>query len=310
MYLTPGEVEQTRQRSAFTLIELLVVILIFGVLVGLILPAVQAGREVARRTKCANHLRQIGVAIHNDESARGRFVSNTRLSGFARLLPSLEQSAVYNSINFSIFAHEGWQTPTLENRTARNSRIEVFLCPTDADTTHLISYRLNQGIVGGAPDFRHRGPFNPITSATPSSVTDGLSRTAFVSESLAGSYAPGQFRPNRDISIGPEGVVLGRDYDSEADFVQLCTAKKVTEIWFTAGRFWIQSNVFNTNYNHQGIPNDRRWSCGLDGLGLYPPRSLHSGFVNVLMGDGHVEAVSNAIEPRIWAALGTPDAGD
>ena len=99
------------RRSGFTLVELLVVIAIIGVLVGLLLPAVQAAREAARRMQCSNNLKQIGLALHNYESAYkvlpfGKGASYlgapvyARWSQHAMILPYLEQSALYNTIDF------------------------------------------------------------------------------------------------------------------------------------------------------------------------------------------------------------------
>src|SRR3970040_1892893 len=97
-------------RTAFTLVELLVVIAIIGVLIALLLPAIQAAREAARRTQCSNNLKQIGVALHNYQSATSRFPPVTGLplgqtfepwSAQARLLPYLEQVNLVNLIDWT-----------------------------------------------------------------------------------------------------------------------------------------------------------------------------------------------------------------
>jgi prepilin-type N-terminal cleavage/methylation domain-containing protein/prepilin-type processing-associated H-X9-DG protein len=128
------------RRRAFTLIELLVVIAIIAVLISLLMPAVQAAREAARRAQCTNNLKQIGLALHNYLGAIGAFppglISRPDPStgdntgpgwGWASMiLPQVEQSAVYNAINF------GLPIEAPDNMTARLTKINTFICPSDA----------------------------------------------------------------------------------------------------------------------------------------------------------------------------------
>ena len=129
-------------RSGFTLIELLVVIAIIGVLVGLLLPAVQQAREAARRSACSNNMKQMGLAVHNyadvnPEKFPVGWVGEYEMGewhgdegeghGFAsRLLPFIEQNNVYKTINF------GQQVSHSSNATARTTVISTFLCPSDS----------------------------------------------------------------------------------------------------------------------------------------------------------------------------------
>jgi len=137
----------SRTRSAFTLVELLVVIAIIGVLVGLLLPAVQAARESARRTQCANNLKQFGVAAQNYHAARGFFPpgwsEDTRdppaarvnlLSWGAHLLPYLEQAPLYQRFDLTKKATDGTFGGPVENIDLIATRLPAFRCPTDADS--------------------------------------------------------------------------------------------------------------------------------------------------------------------------------
>ncbi|MEZ6097097.1 MAG: DUF1559 domain-containing protein [Pirellulaceae bacterium] len=136
-------------KSGFTLIELLVVIAIIGILVGMLLPAVQMVREAARRTSCSNNLRQLALAVHSHESAIGRFPVNQvgpgqlissgnygsgYYSWMVRLLPYIEQQPLYDSFNLDVNNGDGSGYKvgaTHVNATAVNTVVPTLLCPSD-----------------------------------------------------------------------------------------------------------------------------------------------------------------------------------
>ncbi len=133
-----------RHRSAFTLIELLVVIAIIAVLIALLLPAVQSAREAARRAQCVNNLKQIGLAAQNYNGALGCFPMSMGMdsrgfgfpepvsySGLSMLLPYMEQSVVYNTLNYSILRGDPG------NNTAMATSVSSFLCPSDPQQGNL-----------------------------------------------------------------------------------------------------------------------------------------------------------------------------
>jgi prepilin-type N-terminal cleavage/methylation domain-containing protein/prepilin-type processing-associated H-X9-DG protein len=140
------------RRRGFTLIELLVVIAIIAVLISLLLPAVQSAREAARRAQCINNLKQIGLSFANYESANSIFplgamvlvsgpsnsgwgneIGNNGVSWVALVLPYLEQSTVFNAINFSQTIAAGGPNATAFFATAWYTRLSVLSCPSDGD---------------------------------------------------------------------------------------------------------------------------------------------------------------------------------
>src|SRR5690242_4084853 len=149
-----------RHRVGFTLIELLVVIAIIGVLIALLLPAVQAAREAARRAQCINNMKQLGIALHNYHSANNSFpvgflypqpsqtypgvpALHYRWSVLAQLTPYLEQTSVYNALNMnwpiapgpsSVLGTPPW-TPFPANYTCLSAKINLFFCPSDGYTS-------------------------------------------------------------------------------------------------------------------------------------------------------------------------------
>jgi prepilin-type processing-associated H-X9-DG protein len=304
------------------LIEVLVVITVIGLLAGLLLPAVQGAREAARRAQCVANLKQIGVALQNYESVhrmypssqlvnRWGFTTNC-MSELAFLLPHLEQQALYASINMDFADLEAADTPSLENHTARNTRVALFLCPSDGEPNHSNSYRFNRGRFS-VGRYHNDGPFSIGVLPRPANISDGLSRTAFVSERVGGTFVLDEPDRVRNVKVWNNPSTPIR---SDAQFIPLCLAAPQNNWEHTSGRYWFYSGVANSHYNHNGTPNDRRPSCGTGyvrdsfGYGLHPPRSFHPGLVGVLFGDGHVEAITDSIQEQSWIALGTYGAGD
>ena len=124
----------TRTKPGFTLVELLVVIAIIGILVGLLLPAVQSAREAARRMQCTNNMRQIGIAIHNYESAHRRLPAGWLSNGLsgepgwgwaAAILPFIEAGNLHAQINFNLAIEED------AHAAVRQTVISSYLCPSD-----------------------------------------------------------------------------------------------------------------------------------------------------------------------------------
>ncbi len=194
-------------RAAFTLVELLVVIAIIGVLVSLLLPAVQAAREAARRTQCSNHLRQLSLAMLNYESAHKRFPSQGTVdidfSVQARLLPFMEQTTIHSQIDYAKPAFQGPFNAKVPNPLFVKlfaQSIPIFLCPSDPSpsTTNVniggtqytygaMNYMVSFGS-GTNTNNDLRWPTDGIVYQNSKtgfrSITDGASNTIVLSETV------------------------------------------------------------------------------------------------------------------------------
>jgi prepilin-type N-terminal cleavage/methylation domain-containing protein/prepilin-type processing-associated H-X9-DG protein len=301
--------ESSRSRSGLTLIECVVAITIVGILAALLLPALAAIRQSAARIACVHNLRQLGLALQAYRSDNGGFwPSPCRGRSFlAPLLPHLELSPLYNSINSSIVYFGASSTP--QNRTAHDTRIAVFLCPADpmAGLSGTTSYAGNSG--DGSAWLDGNGLFSPFGEGHThdNSVTDGHSQTAAVAEWLLG---PKRFilrEPGRTVLNLPTRVERSEDY---AGFVQACDASDLqhAEIAMPKGRDWLRGWQGATQYNHVNGPG--RPSCLPDGepyAGIWTAVSTHSGGdgINLVFADGHTSFVRHSISLAVWRAMGT-----
>jgi prepilin-type N-terminal cleavage/methylation domain-containing protein/prepilin-type processing-associated H-X9-DG protein len=334
---------QSRQHrgrsSAFTLIELLVVIAIIGVLVALLLPAVQSARESARRIQCVNNLKQIGLAIHNYVESRGSlpigqgpepYGAYFGWSSLAMMLPFLEQGPLYASINFDI--PDGSAPGMPANVTAQNTRLNLFACPSDSDRLASPTGHNNYvGNTGSGPDANGAFPsgvicgskmylFGPIFDSTVirlQDITDGLSQTVAFSECVTGIglYNNGQAADNQN----PPGSVLALgNVAPDAEQVYLvCSATNPHAVnaplagLYSLGSFWHIGTSNATRYNHVMPPNT--WSCtttNTDNDGAHTASSRHPGVVNTLLADGSVRAVKSTVDRFVWRTLGTRAKGE
>ncbi|MEX2175596.1 MAG: DUF1559 domain-containing protein, partial [Pirellulaceae bacterium] len=275
-----------RRRVGFTLVELLVVIAIIGILVALLLPAVQAAREAARRTQCGNHLRQLTLAMLNYEVsyvALPPFAARNQdaFSVHARLLPFLEQTNLENQIDYRqpLMVGPGW-APTLNpvHVPAAGTVVAGFLCPSDGREPIFRSYQAGQ--FAGTNYMFNTGSGRRLTydPAVPTdglffynsqtrlaAITDGLSNTAFATETLRG--------PDVD-ATGPEPRFPGRQYASPTTSVanpppgltaggllsnpDLAPLVSATTRWRgNRGGAWIWGLQSNTGINGYLAPNSK-----------------------------------------------------
>lgn len=305
-------------RRAFTIIELFVAVSIIGFIAALTLSAVVKVRESARSAQCIANMKQMGIALHSYASIHEMFPPSEILvpggnytvmeySTHLSLLPFLDNAVLYNALNMGFCMYDRPGTPVIENRTVRNAHLSVFVCPSDDRPDLSNSYRFNRGrrILRGGRQYTE-GPFCIARIPRLAFFSDGLANSAVMSERLSGTFdesAPASIRNTKTVST------RGKTAELDEDYIPRCLAEPAAGWNVYSGRYWLYYNLFYTNYNHNGLPNDPRGSCG-SYSGLQPPRSNHPQSVNVLFGDGHAVTVGNSIAQAVWTSLGSPDSGD
>lgn len=330
--------QKSKRRRAFTLVELLVVIAVIGILLALLLPAVQQVRNSARRMQCKNNLKQIGLALHNYESTFGQlppgyaytlgadYGANTGYpvqSGYetanylgqawgAYLLPYIEQDNVYRLINFELPGFD------ITNQSAREISINTYLCPTDfwsidgfvvrndqvspIEQYAASSYCANWGPASGVAET----PSNPSDDwnldATPDSSAGPFfrnSRTRMV-EVLDGT--------SMTLAVGERtnGPIL----DEEGNPIGAPPHPNFENVWFAAIR---DIDVPDDDHGHMVLfdaeygPNRARGEGTGADRGISAP---HEGLAHFLLLDGSVHTVAETIDISVFRAMASIRGGE
>ncbi len=325
------KVNRTRpfDKAGFTLVELLVVIAIIGILVGLLLPAVQAAREAVRRIQCSNNLRQIGLALHNHESALKRFPplgdyisdgNSVYWSFHTKLLPYCEQSNLQNLIDFKL--------PINQQPKVAKVRVPYLLCPSEPNdreridsptfTHYPLNYAGNVGLwhILQPPVGQGSGIFQVNKPTSIAEISDGLSNTIGVAEVKA-------FTPYlRDGGI-PSGVAAVPTSPNQL-------ASYGGEFKVDSGHTeWVDARTHQTGFTTTFTPNtkcpyvvgDKTYDIDFNSMregrstivptyAVSTSRSYHPGLIQVFVMDGSTRGISNSIDLLTWRGLGTRAGGE
>jgi prepilin-type N-terminal cleavage/methylation domain-containing protein len=335
-----------RRRRAFTLVELLVVIAIIGVLVALLLPAVQAAREAARRTSCLNNLKQWGLAVMNHEDTHKKFPYGNKADVLDSYtwwhvsLPYIEQTPLYDrfgNIHGPITQTGDWPGSqgfgTAANLIqARTTLLKIHLCPSDRphihNENHLPYYyraRGNYRASSGSGDLYGNNP-----TGAPAGYVPGQGVFVVTVGQIFGASTP------------PEHSTFGKISDGSSNTVMLSESlRPCMNNWCTINDASL-GNMGGAFYTHFNTPNstvaDRVWGpcpvpqgdsaykppCSSLGGPNRPPgnssnnqrtahaaaRSYHPGGVCAALADGSIRFFSNSIDAATWRAYGTRDLAD
>ena len=280
------------RNRGFTLIELLVVIAIIGVLIALLLPAVQAAREAARRAQCVNNLKQMGISFHNYHAAVNclppgySYILGYPTGGFgwaSMILPFVEQRALFQAINFDLPA---WSA---ENTTVCTTALAIYQCPSDITVTrgYLVregfryarsSYVANFGPndLDLTPEDR-QGMFSRNSATRFAEVTDGLSQSLAASERTNAIYVT---------VIGSAG-----HFDLETVWPGAIKENPVDDHGHTT-LFQSAYTIISPNFDDRNV------------------MSYHPTGTNYLFGDGSVKFLKSSIDLGLYQALGTIAGGE
>jgi hypothetical protein len=315
------------------LVELLVVIAIIGILVALLLPAIQAAREAARRSQCSNNLRQITLAMHNHLAAR-KFVppaldwSVSTTSGwsvFARLLPYVEEENLRNLIDFRYNYGDLANAP--QHARVSEMKIPLFVCPSEQQQELRVGTAQNHFPITYGANHGSWFTFDPATKTVGDGAfvinvkfgdrafTDGMSKTLAFSEvkayapRIANSGTPGSIGaaiPDSPATVAGYGGTFGTTGHTE------WVDGKIHETGFT-GTFSPNTNVAYTNagtaYDVDFVSKTESATGTAPTYAAVTARSYHPGAVLAAMMDGSVKTVGN-VEMSIWRAMSTRKGGE
>lgn len=322
-------------QEAFTLVELLVVIAIIGVMVGLLLPAVQAAREAARRMQCSNNLKQIGIGLHNHHDTHTNLPSNIRPSALSTvrirwatyLLPFIEQNALYDQIDQG----RNWSDPVaaeptrIANQALFSTRIPAYECPSAPNGSvidgapapetwqPIVANGDYSGFYGVSPELHTLGLVDQASTGVSNGAisktvklnfrdfSDGLSNTLHVTES---GGRPHVYRRGRQVitaTPNSDNRVNGGGWCRPASELNVLRGTSADGLSFPGPA---AINVTNgeplVTYPHPYYNVD----------GTSQVYAFHPGGANALFGDGSVRFFSDSVGIRSLAQLVSRNGGE
>jgi prepilin-type N-terminal cleavage/methylation domain-containing protein/prepilin-type processing-associated H-X9-DG protein len=336
---------KSKRNRGFTLVELLVVIAIIGILVALLLPAIQAAREAARRTQCSNNLKQLGLALHNYISSKkdvlpGGVLQEFKTPGgyqgesfFVRLLPYMEEQAIYDNWSFTARANN-----SLTDKSPAAQQIGPLLCPSDAPDAKVIYIESGRTSAAGMtfPGYysvtSYAGnhgtqSYYPTTAGgcEPNSTDDGMFYVFAPAGSTAGVCydrpAPRPcYRPDKGVSLKTvtdgtsKTLLFGEKYNRDEVFDNKFSSRSGLKIyewsqWGWTGGYKGLGHVTRSG-GYTPVINRQSDTCTLSVDCCQDERlrtwgSGHPGGANFVMADASTQFITDSINPTTLAAIST-----
>ena len=302
----------------FTLIELLVVISIIAVLFGLLLPAVQAAREAARRASCMSNLKQYGIAMHAYHTTHGMLPAGVTASFYSlhvAFLPYMEQSTLFNSVNFDFLAVGAVYE---QNSTVSKTKLATLWCPSDPLTPQVEGRTNYVGCYNGGIKVGEltNGVFG-YPNVRFSGILDGLSSTVAMSEFLVGELD--KMDRLRTTFVTPDGTPDGTAPapGGVEGFLRRCKGLvgMIPFPYVIKGNQWMVGQLSSTLYSHNLPVNSPSCNISLSEITSMASEavsatSLHPGGANCLFADGHGSFVRETVDTLVWRALATRNGGE